>query len=212
MESDELFDPARPLDWFDQLYRQAGGDPRGVPWAKGRPNPSLVEWCEREQRPRAGERVLVVGCGLGDDAEYWASRGAAVTAFDLSPTAIAWCRERWAGSGVDYQVADLFTADWGAGFDLVFESYTLQALPAEIRSEAFARVAAAVAAGGELLVQCRAREASDPVGKLPWPLTRAELDQFSDMGLTLLRFEDFDDAAEPGKRRFRTHWRSTSQP
>lgn len=39
-------------------------------------------------------RAVVIGCGLGDDAEYLASMGYEVTAFDISPTAIAMCHTR----------------------------------------------------------------------------------------------------------------------
>ncbi|MCC5670705.1 class I SAM-dependent methyltransferase [Nostoc sp. CHAB 5784] len=42
----------------------------------------------------SGQKALVIGCGLGDDAEAIASLGFEVTAFDISPTAIAWCQER----------------------------------------------------------------------------------------------------------------------
>ena len=49
----------------------------------------------------------MVACGLGDDAEALAAAGWRVTAFDISPAAIAWCRERFPASPVDYQVQDL---------------------------------------------------------------------------------------------------------
>jgi protein-L-isoaspartate O-methyltransferase len=35
-----------------------------------------------------GKRALVVGCGLGYDAEFLARLGYAVTGFDVAPTAI----------------------------------------------------------------------------------------------------------------------------
>jgi 2-polyprenyl-3-methyl-5-hydroxy-6-metoxy-1,4-benzoquinol methylase len=78
--------------------------------------------------------VLVTGCGLGDDAEYLAGRGAEVTAIDLSPTAIAWCRERFPESKVCYETANLL--EFSGEFDLTVEIYTLQAMPAEFRSTA----------------------------------------------------------------------------
>jgi len=64
----------------------------------------------------------VVGCGLGDDAEALAQQGFQVTAFDISPTAIAWCEKRFPDSQVKYQVADLFALDpaWHHKFDFVF--------------------------------------------------------------------------------------------
>src|ERR1017187_7080256 len=81
---------------------------------------------------RAARRgALVVGCGLGEDAEYIARLGYATTAFDIALTAIAAARSRFPGSPVEYQVADLLAPPpwWSHAFALVVESTTLQALP-----------------------------------------------------------------------------------
>ena len=78
--------------WFERLYAEAEAGVSVVPWADGLPDPHLVEWAERDGSAGldgAGRRALVVGCGLGYDAEFLAGRGFAVTAFDLAPTAIA---------------------------------------------------------------------------------------------------------------------------
>lgn len=204
IEGRDLYDPERPLEWFEALYQKAGGNMGEIPWGDGEPNPNLVIWCEREGRPRLGERVLVVGCGLGDDAEYLASRGASVTAFDLSATAIGWCEKRWAGTAVRYVQANLLEADWGEGFDLVVEIYTLQAMPPEVRAQAYAKLAAAVK--GELLVICRGRDEADDPGGLPWRLTKNELvNGLADLELTA--FEDVEDPVKTGTRRFRAVWR-----
>ena len=49
-------------------------------------NPNLSEWTDFRKVKAHGKRALVVGCGLGDDAEYLAEQGFSVTAFDISPT------------------------------------------------------------------------------------------------------------------------------
>lgn len=187
-----------PLGWFDDLYRRADGDYETIPWADRAVNPHLAAWCERERLPRPGERVVVVGCGLGDDAEYLAARGAAVTAFDISETAIAWCRRRFPESAVQYVVGNLL--EFSGEYDLAVEIYTLQAMPLEMRAEALAAVSRL---GRDVLIICRGREETDPPGQLPWPLTRADLEALPGIE----RFEDFDDPFEPGKRRFRVYWR-----
>ncbi|HEU0122818.1 MAG TPA: class I SAM-dependent methyltransferase [Bryobacteraceae bacterium] len=189
-----------PLGWFDALYRSAGGDFGVIPWADRAVNPHLAAWCEREAFPRQGCKTLVVGCGLGDDAEYLAARGAEVTAFDLSPTAIEWCRRRFPASPVRYETANLL--EYKGNFDLVVEIYTLQAMPLELRPRAIAAVGSL---GRELLIICRGREESDPPGQLPFPLTKSDL---AAIPLPLVRLEDFDDPFDPGKRRFRAHWRT----
>ncbi|MDZ7952448.1 hypothetical protein [Nostoc sp. DedQUE09] len=37
----------------------------------------------------SGQKALVIGCGLGDDAEALAHLGFEVTTFDISPTAMS---------------------------------------------------------------------------------------------------------------------------
>jgi len=89
----------------------------------------------------------------------------------------------------------------------VLESYTLQALPPELRAQATEHVADFVADGGNLLVIARACEEADPRGELPWPLTRRELNHLLDVGLREISFEDYQDPHEPEVRRFRALYR-----
>ena len=195
--------------WFEDLYREAGGAWDSIPWADLAPNPYLVEWLDAQGAVSSGSSCLVVGCGLGDDAEALAARGWDVVAFDVSATAIDGCRARFPSSRVQWIVADALAppATWRGRFDLVFESYTLQVLPPQARATATAALAATVAPGGVLLVLCRAREASEPEGQLPWPLTREELDAFRAHGLAEVSVESFLDAEDPPVRRFRALYR-----
>lgn len=197
-----------PLQWFEQLYRQADRDPSVIPWADETVNPNLAVWLERTQRKGQGKSALVVGCGLGDDAEALRMRGFDVTAFDVSATCIEWCRERFEDSSVRYVTADLLDApdNWQGQFDFVFEAYTLQVLPEEIRRIAAERIASFVADGGTLLVVSRGRDESDPCGSMPWPLVRADLSSFCDGGLEEVRFEDYVEAEDPPVRRFRAEY------
>ncbi|GAP63050.1 hypothetical protein ARMA_1473 [Ardenticatena maritima] len=180
-------------DWFDHVYRQAAGDPSRVPWNRTGAHDRLLEWLAREQVDGTGKRALVVGCGMGRDAEALAAYGFKVVAFDRAPTAIAWCREAFANSPVQYVQADLFAppAEWSQAFDFVLETFTLQALPAERRAEARARIADFVAPGGSLLVITFGRQPETVVEGPPWPLTRDEVEAFTEHGLRIVRFEDF---------------------
>lgn len=180
-----------PVAWFEALYRQAGGDPAQVPWADLAPHPALVAWLDRAG-DLARARAVVVGCGLGDDAEEVARRGARVTAFDVSPAAVAWCRARFPGSPVDYQVGDLLDPPptWREAFDLVVEVYTLQALPAALRARAARGVADLVAPGGRAVVVCRGRDEGEEVEGPPWPLARSDLAPFVEAGLREVAFVD----------------------
>lgn len=194
-----------PLGWFEPLYAASAEDASAIPWADMAPNPNLVAWLDARDISGSGRTALKVGCGLGDDAEELARRGFDTTAFDISPSAIAWCHRRFAGSPVHYLEADLFAPPqgWARGFDLVVESYTLQVLPPDVRARAIQQVAGFVAPGGTLLVIARGREPSEPEGAMPWPLTAGELAAFEEAGLTLAEFEDYVDAEDPPVRRFR---------
>jgi SAM-dependent methyltransferase len=193
--------------WFEALYAEANGNADAIPWADRGLNYWLSDWIEQSKFVLQDRQILVVGCGLGDDAEYLAQLGAKVTAFDLSQTAIDWCHQRFPESKVNYQVVDLFTApaDWKVSFDLVIEIYTIQALPANIRPQAIVSIGNFVAHNGKLLVVCRGRNPEDLAGdNPPFSLTQTELNRFTDSGLKQVSFEDFIDTLEPGSpRRFR---------
>jgi SAM-dependent methyltransferase len=190
--------------WFDDFYRQADGNWDLVPWADRTPNPWLVAWLRTFGASPTRRRCLVVGCGLGDDAEALASAGFDVTAFDVSPTAIQAARQRFPRSGVDYVISDVLhpPESWMAAFDLVFEAFTLQVLPPDARRKAQTSIAGYVALGGRLFVVCRAREASEPLGEMPWPITREELDYFTTLGLRASSVDVVTDE-DPPVRRFR---------
>lgn len=201
----ESLDRGDPTGWFDALYVQANDDPQQIPWADLRPNPNLVAWLDRQSPLTSEQRALVVGCGLGDDAEELVARGYRVTAFDVSPTAIAWCHRRFPDSTVDFQIADALQppASWRGQFDLIVEIYTLQALPPEPRAKAATSIAGCLASGGKLLVIARGRDAQDDPGSIPWPLTQADFAPFLEAGLQIEAFDDYFDDEDPPTRRFR---------
>jgi SAM-dependent methyltransferase len=215
------------LGWFETLYAQAAGEPDTIPWADLAPNPNLVSWLDAYMPVGGGAtRACEVGCGLGDNAAELARRGFEVTAFDISPAAIAWARERFPAlthkhpcgpapgpaetTPLSLVVADLFAlpSDWRGAFDLVVESYTLQVLPSKLRPRAIEAIAALVAPGGTLLAIARGRERDDPEGEMPWPLMRADLLSFTaGTGLHEIAVEDYLDGETPPVRRFRAWYR-----
>jgi SAM-dependent methyltransferase len=201
----EFVQKGDPTGWFEVLYQEAEQGKSIVPWADGEPNSHLVEFWKAHPLETKGKSALVIASGLGDDAEQLAAWGFNTTAFDISKTAIEATKRRFPKSPVEYAVADLFAppSSWSQQSDFVFESNTLQALPASLRPPAIEKIAQFVKPGGRLLVLARGREKADPEGQLPWPLTREELDGFRAAGLEEESFEDFADPEPPWVRRFR---------
>lgn len=189
--------------WFDRLYSESLRDGFAISWVDLAPNQYLVEWLGRLANPPRG-RALVVGCGYGDDAELLAGTGMDVTAFDVSPTAVARCRSRFPGSRVEYLVADVLRppAQWIGAFEFVFEAYTVQVLPGEARSRCAASIGGMVAPGGTLLAVARSRRPEDPEGAMPWPLTRRELDLFLVPGMRLTELTELVEPGDPPVPRF----------
>jgi SAM-dependent methyltransferase len=203
-----MSDAADPTAIFHEMYRAAAGGGPGLPWDRGAPHPLLEPWAR--DLDGAGRRALVVGSGLGTDAEYIAARDFDVTGFDVSPTAIEMARERFPGSAVEYRVANLLElpAEWAHAFDLVVEIYTVQSMPIELHAPATASIARTVAGGGTLLVIATGRRDPDviPDGP-PWPLTRAEVEAFAGDGLEAERVEPIVDPGGEDPPRWRATFR-----
>jgi threonine dehydrogenase-like Zn-dependent dehydrogenase len=181
--------------WFDRLYAAGASGEVSMPWDRDEPQPLLRDWARRERVKGGGRPAVVVGCGLGADAEYLASLGFDTIGFDVSPTAVRVAGERHPASAVDYRVADLFDlpAQWHQAFDLVVEVYTLQALPDPPRGDAARAVAGLVAPGGRLLaVAFRAAESDDPLSGPPFPLTRESIDAVATEGLAVAAAEELE--------------------
>lgn len=131
----------------------------------GRVNPTLVERAADLPVPEGG-RALDLGCGEGADAIWLASRGWHVTGLDLAQNALDRAAAAAAraeaedpalaglGERLTWQQADLFAGDPGVpapgAYDLVSAQFFHT--PAALFADVYQRIAAAVRAGGSLLV------------------------------------------------------------
>ena len=111
---------------------------------------------------------VVVGCGLGDDVEALRIAGFDAIGFDVAPSAIAWAQRRFPALAAASRSPTCSSCRRSlvGRFSFVFEAYTVQALPVEVRDAAIDAVASLVAPGGTLLVICerRATRTSTPAG------------------------------------------------
>jgi SAM-dependent methyltransferase len=135
---------------FDAPFWDARYSSQDALWS-GHPNARLVE----EAAALRPGTAIDVGCGEGADAIWLAGRGWRVTAVDVSVVAIERARTHADAAGVGdritFQQVDLITDDVpGAPYDLVTSQYFH--LPTATRDPLFARLAAAVAPGGTLLI------------------------------------------------------------
>ena len=192
-------DRGDPTGWFDSIYTSAHGDHQAVFWADLEPNPCLLRWLKGRSLADAGRTAVVVGCGVGDDAEALSKAGYQVTAFDISPEAIRLCKKRYPDSTVNYVVADLFDYPprWAGRFALVYECNTIQVLPGTYRVRARDAMISLLARRGYLLVSCRSRLQGEQEDDIPLPLDRAEMLGFVQSGLREESFEAYDDTQSP---------------
>lgn len=197
---------------FETIYKSAEGEASRVPWAKGRPNPMLVSWLNAEAPGliRPGSRVVVVGCGLGDDVVELAARGYDAQGFDVSTTAVQWARKRFPELGTGLFAADLFAlpSRLRHRFELVVEAYTLQSLDPSLRERAAHAAASLAGPHGVVLTICRGRDETELLESVqgpPWPLCPSELTGLMEAaGMRALRGpDDFLDDGSPPMRRLR---------
>lgn len=196
---------ADPTGWFEQLYASAQSGRATIPWERAGPHPLLGEWTAAHALDGHGRSAVVVGCGLGNDAEHLVALGFDTTAFDAAPSAVVSARERHPASHVHYTVADLLALprDWLGQFDFVLESLTVQSLPITLHSAAIGAVRSLLAPGGTLLVVAAARDEGVGVDGPPWPLTRGEIDEFAVGGLRTRQVEELVDDDDVLVRRWR---------
>ncbi|MDX6326620.1 MAG: hypothetical protein QOK15_2974 [Nocardioidaceae bacterium] len=203
-----------PTSWFEQLYAAARTGSVTVPWDRRTAHPLLTEWTSRHAVDGRGRTAVVVGCGLGSDAEHLAGRGFATTAFDVSPTAVATAQERHPSSTVHYTIADLLALprDWRSAYDLVVEALTVQSLPPPLHGRAIEAVCSLVAPDGTLVVVAGAHEEGEELTGPPWPLTRGEIDLFStgELEATSIEVLPATDGG-PGGRRWRVELRRPAE-
>jgi len=195
--------------WFEELYKESKGDETQIPWAEMQTNPFLVEYLEQH----AGEgKAIVIGCGLGDDAIALDEAGFDVTAIDISPTAIDWCKKRFDYSDIDFIVQDLFELpeDMLEQFDFVFEARTIQSLPLEFRDKIIGAISSLMAPNAKILAIANGKNEGEVYKGPPWPLEHNELRLFGNYDLNELEFSIYGNDNETSSLKFRALYQKCS--
>ena len=104
--------------YWDQVYQEEAKPG----WDLNQPSPVLVDMLPRLKLPKS--RILVLGCGFGHDAAFFAQNGHLVTAVDFSPLAIEGAKQRYGHlTNIQWHTHDALNlpSQFHAAFDLVFE-------------------------------------------------------------------------------------------
>jgi len=140
--------------WWDNFYADRS---KPVPFFVAKPDENLISYLDRGLITPG--RALDLGCGPGRNALHLASAGFAVDAVDLSPTAIAWAKDRArdVGAEVHFHCGDAFTltaTTLGGPYDLIYDSGCFHHLPPHRRISYLALLDRSLAPGGHLALTC----------------------------------------------------------
>lgn len=102
--------------YWSKIYQSE--EPR---WELGRPTPALVDMLPRLKLPRS--KVLVLGCGSGNDAALFAENGHVVTAVDISREALDRAQKKYGHLNIHWVQSDLFALgnEHTHQYDIIFE-------------------------------------------------------------------------------------------
>ena len=95
--------------------------------------------------------VLEIACGTGMWTEALATRVDSLTALDVAPEALAIARERVTSDNVTFEVADIFSWNTSARFDVIFFSAWLSHVPTSRFDEFWQLLHGLLADGGRVL-------------------------------------------------------------
>jgi SAM-dependent methyltransferase len=159
---------ASDQEFWSNIYRS-----EAPAWDLGKPAPGLVDLLPRLRLPKS--RVLILGCGPGNDAAYFAEHGHNVTAIDVSSEALQEAKKRYGHlQNIKWIEADLFNlgSEYHKAYDLVFEHTCYCAIDPSRRNELVMQWRKCLVDGGFLLgiFFAMERKQAPPFGGTEWEL------------------------------------------
>lgn len=158
-------DVQAPQFW-NNLYENKEGR-----WELDAPAPALKEMLPRMKWPKS--RVLVLGCGSGNDAAYFAEKGHVVTAVDMSESALAQAKKKYGHhENITWLKSDIFKLprEFEQSFDVIFEHTCYCAIDPSQRSKLVKTWLQCLVPGGHLMgiFFVNDKQAGPPFGGLEW--------------------------------------------
>jgi SAM-dependent methyltransferase len=140
-------------------------------WELEQPAPALVDLLPRLKLPKS--RILVLGCGSGNDAAFFAKDGHHVTAVDFSAEAISGGKRKYSNlTNIKWVQSDIFALgeDFTEAFDVVFEHTCLCAIAPHRRNDLVQIWRRCLAPQGHLLgiFFVMERRSAPPFGGTEW--------------------------------------------
>lgn len=158
----------RSESFWSQIYRSEKPG-----WELDQPNPALVDMIPRLKLPKS--RVLVLGCGSGNDAAHFARHGHVVTAVDISSEALERGKQKYSDlTNITWIECDAFQLgqDHIGAYDLIFEHTCYCAIDPAKRNELIHVWKKCLAPGGFLLgvFFTMEKKSGPPFGATEWEL------------------------------------------
>lgn len=107
----------RYYEAYDDRYRQV--HEKKLQWASDMPSPIVAKTLEHYGFA-SGARILELGCGEGRDAMNLMRKGYDITATDISPEAIRYCRSLCPEFAEHFQVLDCIGGTLEEKFDFIY--------------------------------------------------------------------------------------------
>jgi cyclopropane fatty-acyl-phospholipid synthase-like methyltransferase len=142
-----------------------------APWDIGKPQKAFLDVADR-----ITGSILDAGCGTGDTALFFASRGCQVTGIDFLDVPIQRAQRKATERGVraTFLVKDALTLkDWSERFDNVIDSGLFHVLSDEDRKKYVEGLATVLKPGGRLFLLCFSDE--EPGTQGPRRVSKKEL-------------------------------------
>lgn len=121
---------------YDERYRTVHA--LGLSWTRDVPTPIVGEVLARYAVPQDAP-MLELGCGEGRDARPLLAQGRRLTATDLSPEAVAWCRAKDPPHADQYRTLDCLREPCGERFAFLYAVALLHMLVEDADRQRFLR-------------------------------------------------------------------------